>query len=139
MIGDSRFRYLLPVRIIGHGVDIVDVGRIARMLDEHGERFLNRVYTPGERSYADASVRRAEHFAARFAAKEAAMKALGIGWTRGVAWTDIEVAREPSGRPTLRVGGAFAREAARLNVAEWWLSLSHADTHAVASVIAVAG
>lgn len=127
------------MRILGHGVDIVAVARVGRMLDEHGERFLERVFTAEERAYAAgaAGSRRAEHLAARFAAKEAAMKALGIGWTHGVAWTDIGVTREASGRPALSLTGRFADLARSRGVIEWWLSLSHTEAHALASVIAV--
>lgn len=118
---------------------MVEVARIARMLEEHGDRFLERVFTREERAYAAGAAgrRRAEHLAARFAAKEAAMKALGIGWTRGVAWTDIGVAREASGRPVLAVSGRFAGLALEQGVAEWWVSMSHTEGHALASVIAV--
>ncbi len=127
------------MRILGHGVDIVAVARVGRMLEEHGDRFLERVFTAEERAYvaAAAGSRRAEHLAARFAAKEAAMKALGIGWTRGVAWTDVGVSREASGRPALSVTGRFADLARSRGVSEWWLSLSHTEAQALASVIAV--
>lgn len=125
------------MRIVGHGVDIVEVARIARMIDDHGERFLARVFTPAERAYADDSpVRRAERLAARFAAKEAAFKALGTGWAGGISWSECEVVRDASGRPGLVAHGRFAEVAASLGVRAWWLSLSHVDSHAVASVIA---
>ena len=125
------------MRIIGHGIDLVAIARVARMLEEHPERFGDRCFTAAEVSYCDAGgKRRAEHYAARFAAKEAAVKALGTGFRDGVAWTDIEVTRDPAGRPGLEVRGPTAEAAARAGVAEWWLSLSHTDEHAVASVIA---
>lgn len=95
--------------IVGHGIDAAEVARIGAMIDRHGERFLSRCFTAGERAYADASKRRVEHYAARFAAKEAILKCLGTGWSRGVAWTDAEVVREPSGKPGValaRRGGA---------------------------------
>lgn len=123
------------MRIIGHGVDIVPVARIARSLEEHGDRFLTRVFTPAEAAYAASSRRRDEHLAGRFAAKEAAMKALGTGWRSGVAWTDFEVVVEPSGRPLLRVTGEAARLAREQGVAEWLVSISHTDDTALASVI----
>ena len=128
------------MRIIGHGVDIVEVARVARMLEEHGERFAERVFAAAERVYADAvtAPRREERYAARFAAKEAAMKALGVGWTRGVGWTDIAVDHDPDGRPRLMVSGAFADLARSRGVTTWWLSLSHTGGYAVASVIAAA-
>jgi len=124
------------VAIIGHGIDAVEVARIASMIDRHGERFLSRCFTEAERSYAESSRRRVEHYAARFAAKEAILKAIGTGWSRGVAWTDAEVTREPSGRPGVRLHGAAARVAGELGVTRWSLSLTHTETLAFASVIA---
>jgi holo-[acyl-carrier protein] synthase len=125
------------VTILAHGVDIVSVARLARSLEQHGDRFLARVFTPAEAAYAASSKRRDQHLAGRFAAKEAAMKALGTGWRSGIAWTDFEVALEPSGRPFLRVTGEGARISDRMGVAEWRLSISHTDELALASVIAV--
>lgn len=122
--------------IIGHGIDAVEVARIASMIDRHGERFLARCFTEAERSYAESSRRRVEHYAARFAAKEAILKATGTGWSRGVAWTDAEVTREPSGRPGVRLHGAAARVAQELGVTRWVLSLTHTATLAFASAIA---
>lgn len=122
---------------VAHGIDIVEVARIARMASEHGERFTGRCFTEGERRYAQASRRRDEHLAARFAAKEAAFKALGTGWRSGIAWTDIEVVSDASGAPTLRVGGGAALVARERGIAGWLVSLSHTGTHAVASVIAL--
>ncbi len=125
------------MRIRGHGIDLMDVERIRAMVNDHGERFLTRIFTDNERQYAAQSARReAEHLAARFAAKEAALKALGTGWTRGIAWTDIEVTRGPTGRPELNITGQAAAIAAEAGITEWHLSISHTETHAVASVIA---
>jgi holo-[acyl-carrier protein] synthase len=122
--------------IIGHGVDLVDVQRIRAMLDEHRPRFLQRVFTPEEQAYCDAKAEPADHYAARFAAKEAVLKALGKGWADGIAWTDIGVTHDPSGRPRLVLAGAAADHAARLGVRAWHLSLSHTAGTAVASVVA---
>jgi len=123
--------------ILGHGVDIVDTDRIARMLDEHGERFLVRCFTQDERDYAAAHPkRRDEHLAARFAAKEAVLKALGTGWSGGIGWTDVEVVRDTDGPPTVRLHGEAAMIAKRQGVQTWWLSLSHIHSHAIASAIA---
>lgn len=125
------------MRIIGHGIDLVEIARIEAMLGEHGSRFTERCFTEAERAYADSSAkRRAERYAARFAAKEAVLKALGTGWRNGIAWRDIEVVIEPSGRPVLRVDGQCAVIGREQQIAEWHLSLSHTDTAAVASVIA---
>lgn len=113
--------------VIGHGVDLVDIDRIAEMLERHGDRFTERCFTPGERAYADAGRRRrAERYAARFACKEAVLKALGTGWRDGISWTDVAVVHEPSGRPAVELSGR-CRELAR---ASGWqrclVSLSHA-------------
>ena len=131
---------MVSMHVLGHGIDLVQTRRIARLLQEHGDRFRNRCFTPAEQVYAEAARRRrAERYAARFACKEAVLKALGTGWRNGIAWTDIEVLREPSGRPGLRLAGECARHAAGLGIARWLVSLSHAEGdagYAVASVIA---
>ncbi len=96
--------------IIGLGSDIVDVRRIARVLERHGERFLSRIYTPVERERAERRANRAETYAKRFAAKEACAKALGTGFRRGVFWRDMGVVNLASGRPTMQLtGGALSR------------------------------
>ncbi len=126
------------MKLLGHGIDVVEVDRLAASLDRQGDRFLERVYTAGEVAYADANPkRRVEHLAARFAAKEAAMKALGTGWTRGVAFTDFEVVRDAAGAPSLRVSGAAAEIAAERGISVWSVSLSHTRGVAVASVLAL--
>jgi holo-[acyl-carrier protein] synthase len=122
--------------ILGHGVDIVEVARIAAMTQEHGERFLERCFTPGERSYAESRKRGPEHLAGRFAAKEAVLKAMGTGWRNGIAWTDVEVVVLPSGQPEVRLHGVAFETAMRLGIKSWWLSISHTPTHAIASTIA---
>ena len=127
------------MRILGHGIDLVDTQRIAHMLEQHGERFLLRCFTDDERRYAAANAQRqVEHLAGRFAAKEAIFKALGTGWAGGIAWTDAQVVRQPSGRPGVHLTGRCAQVAEQLGVTEWWLSISHIHTHAIASAIAVA-
>ena len=122
--------------IVGHGIDAAEVARIGAMIDRHGDRFLDRCFTKGERTYADASKRRVEHYAARFAAKEAILKCLGTGWSRGVAWTDAEVVREPSGKPGVALHGVAARIAGELGIDRWSLSLTHTSEIAFASAIA---
>ncbi len=121
---------------IAHGIDLVDVDRIARLMDDHADRFLERVYTEGERAYAlQAPKTRDERLAARFAAKEAVLKALGTGWKDGIAWTDVEVVRAPSGEPGVRLTGRAAEVAAERGVTEWLLSLTHTLGFAAASAI----
>ncbi len=121
--------------IVGTGIDIAEVPRIAQALNRHGERFLHRVYTEGEINYCDSKANRIERYAARFAAKEAAMKALGTGWNHGVRWRDIEVSRLPGGRPTIKFYGKAAEFAARLGMTNVALSISHTSEQAIAQVI----
>jgi holo-[acyl-carrier protein] synthase len=121
--------------ILGIGTDLAEVDRIEQSIARFGERFLRRVYTPREKQYALRKKNSAERFAARFAAKEAGMKAIGTGWRRGVTWQDFEVVNEPSGRPTLRLSGAAAEFAARLGVIRISLSLTHTVKMAMAVVI----
>jgi holo-[acyl-carrier protein] synthase len=121
--------------IVGTGIDIAEVPRIAASIERFGGRFLSRVYTAGEIRYCESKANRAERYAARFAAKEAAMKALGTGWNRGVRWRDIEVTRQPGGRPTILFHGKAAEFAARLGAVHVSLSLSHTAEQAIAQVI----
>lgn len=120
--------------IVGSGVDLCEVPRIRQSIERYGQRFLQRIFTPAEIAYAERKANRAERYAARFAAKEAAMKALGTGW-HGVAWRDFEVANLPSGRPTLRFHGEAAVIAEKLGVRNIALSLTHTQEQAFAMVI----
>ena len=116
------------------GIDLTEVDRVAAVLDRWGDRFVERVFRPGEISRTRRHRRaRAEHVAGRFAAKEAAMKALGTGW-RGLAFRDIEVGRDARGKPTLALHGAALSRARQLNVASMELSITHASTVAAAVV-----
>jgi holo-[acyl-carrier protein] synthase len=121
--------------IVGTGIDIAEVKRIRKSIDRFGERFLQRIYTPGEMRYCNSKANRVERYAARFAAKEAAMKALGTGWSRGVRWRDCEVVRLPGGRPTLLFHGKAGEFAAELGVKNVALSISHTVEQAFAQVI----
>jgi holo-[acyl-carrier protein] synthase len=121
--------------IVGTGIDIAEVPRIAASIEKFGERFLRRVYTEGEMRYCDSKANRLERYAARFAAKEAAMKALGTGWNHGVRWRDVEVVRQPGGRPTIAFHGKAAEFAAKLGAKNVALSLSHTAEQAIAQVI----
>lgn len=126
------------MNILGHGIDLVDTPRIERLLGEHEQRFLDRVFTQGERAYCECGGKlRVQRYAARFAAKEAVLKVLGTGWSGGIAWTDVEVLREPTGRPTVQLHGEAAAVAQRQGVVAWHISLSHLQGHALASVIGV--
>ena len=122
--------------IIGIGVDIVDLNRIQGMLDRHGNKFLAKTFTEGEIAYCQSHKKMAQHFAGRFAAKEAVFKALGTGWRAGMGWREIEVVVDSYGRPRLRLTGKVASKARELNISEMLVSISHCDCHAVACVIA---
>jgi holo-[acyl-carrier protein] synthase len=121
--------------VIGTGIDLVEIGRIQQSMDRYGQRFLNRVYTSAEQAYCKRKRKAGESFAARFAAKEAAAKALGTGISYGVNWLEIEVVREPGQRPTIQYHGRAAEIAARLGVAHAALSLTHTADLAMASVV----
>src|SRR6202023_1438480 len=129
----SVLTYLLM--IVGTGIDITEVPRIARALSRHGDRFLHRVFTEGEIRYCDSKANRIERYAARFAAKEAGMKALGTGWSHGVRWRDIEVVRPKGQRPTIQFHGEAAAVAARLGTKNVAVSLTHTSEEALAHVI----
>jgi len=122
--------------IVGHGIDIVETSRIAKLLSDHGQRFLDRCFTPLEQSYCSKNPKRyIEHLAGRFAAKEAVLKVLGTGWTGKIAWTDVEILHEPSGQPKINLSGECLRIASQLAISSWHLSISHIETHATASAI----
>ena len=120
--------------IIGLGFDASDIPRVADMLERYGERFLRRVFTDGEIAYCTRRRHPAPHLAGRFAAKEAAMKALGTGHSRGVLWKDIEVFRL-GGPPQLRLHGGAARRAEQMGVLRSLLTITHSDALAMAQVI----
>jgi holo-[acyl-carrier protein] synthase len=121
--------------IVGTGIDIVEVPRITAAITRHGERFIRRVFTENEIRYCEAKANRCERYAARFAAKEAGLKAIGTGWDRGVGWRDVEVKRQPGSRPTLSFWGRAAEIAASLGVKRVSLSISHTAQQAIAQVI----
>lgn len=121
--------------IKGHGVDIIEISRIREMCERHGDRFVERVFTAREAGYCREHKDPYPRFAARFAAKEAALKVVGTGWRDGIAWTDVEVVNAPSGAPTLRVSGLVKARARELGIECWSISLSHSRDFAVASVI----
>lgn len=122
--------------IVGTGIDICEVARVAASIERFGERFLKRVYTANEIAYCLSKKRNAnQSFAARFAAKEAAMKAIGTGLRRGVTWHDVEVGREPGGRPTIIFHGKAKEFALKLGMKRAALSLTHTKDEAMAQVI----
>jgi holo-[acyl-carrier protein] synthase len=121
--------------IVGTGVDLAEVARIEKSIGRFGDKFVKRIYTPAEIAYVERKANRYERYAARFAAKEAGMKAIGTGWRRGVTWQDFEVANLPSGKPTLRLHGAAARFAEMLGVKNIALSITHTTELGMAHVI----
>lgn len=124
--------------VIGIGIDIVEVRRLAEVIGRHGERFLTRVFTPREVAYCLSRKRRDEHFAARWAAKEAAFKALRVAFEGAITWRDIEVVTGEMGEPQLRLRGAAAQMARKQGVRRLHLSISHVEPLAVACVVAEA-
>jgi holo-[acyl-carrier protein] synthase len=121
--------------IVGTGIDVVEIERIEQAIDRFGQRFLNRVFCRAEQAYCLRKRNCAESFAARFAAKEAAAKALGTGMSHGVSWREIEVVREPGGRPALCFHGRAAEIAQRIGVERSHLSLTHTGRLAMASAV----
>jgi holo-[acyl-carrier protein] synthase len=123
--------------IVGIGTDMIEISRIEQSIEQFGERFLDRVFTPGEIAYCRQKKKHsAESFAARFAAKEAAAKALGTGISRGVSWKEIEVQRQPGGPPTLHLSGRAGEIAEQLGISHLSLSLTHSRDMALAVAIA---
>ncbi len=123
--------------ILGIGTDIVECPRIGKMIEQHGELFLRRVYTEREIRYCQARKHAIEHFAGRWAAKEAILKALGSGWSRGVAWTDVEVRNNPGGQPKVLVCGGAKEVALQKGIGDILISISHCRTYATAYAVAV--
>jgi holo-[acyl-carrier protein] synthase len=122
--------------VLGLGTDLIEIERIQQSLDRFGERFTRKVFTAGEIAYCERKKHSAESFASRFAAKEAAAKALGTGISRGVQWKEIEVRREPGERPTLHLSGRAAERAASMGIRNLQLSLTHSRDVAMAVVVA---
>jgi holo-[acyl-carrier protein] synthase len=121
--------------IVGIGIDIAEVSRMREAIERHGDRFLQRVFTPAEIAYCRRHKNCEERFAARFAAKEAAMKALGTGWRQGVTWQDLEVANSSSGKPGLRLSGRALEIYRSLGATNTVLSITHSSAYALAEVI----
>jgi holo-[acyl-carrier protein] synthase len=121
--------------IVGTGVDLAEVPRIQASIERFGEKFIQRIYTAREIAYVERKANKFERYAARFAAKEAGMKAIGTGWRRGVTWQDFEVANLPTGKPTLLLHGVAAKFAQRLGVKNVSLSLTHTRELGMAHVI----
>ena len=125
------------MEIVGIGTDIVECVRIRRMIEEHGELFLQRVYTDKEIRYCQSRRQATEHFAGRWAAKEAVLKALGTGWRRSISWRDVEIRNDPSGQPRVAVRGEAKEIAKKRHLEDMLITVSHCRTFATAVAIAV--
>jgi holo-[acyl-carrier protein] synthase len=125
------------MEIVGIGTDIVECLRVGRMIEQHGELFLNRIYTAREIRFCQSRKRAMEHFAARWAAKEAVFKAMGIPWRRGMEWTDLEIRQEPGVAPEVLLAGATKDLAQTLNIGSILLSMAHCRAYATAYAIAL--
>lgn len=125
------------MEILGIGTDIIECPRIGRMIEQHGELFLRRVYTEREIGYCQARKHAIEHFAGRWAAKEAILKAIGTGWSKGICWTDLEVRNKPSGAPTVLVRGGAKDAALARGIGDILISISHCRTYATAYALAL--
>jgi len=125
------------MQIVGIGTDIVECLRIGRMIEQHGELFLTRVYTDREIRYCQERKRATEHFAGRWAAKEAILKCLGSGWRRGICWTDMEIRNEHGGKPRVLMCGAAKDLAQSLRISDILISISHCRAYATAYALAI--
>ena len=125
------------MKILGIGSDVVECLRVARMIEHHGEQFIHRVFTPNEVKFCNRSPVATQQSAGRWAAKEAVLKALGTGWSKGVQWTDIEVHNESGGRPRIRLAGAARDLCERRGIGDILITISHCRTFAVAYALAL--
>ena len=127
------------MEIIGIGTDITECLRIARMIERHGDLFINRVYTAEEIRYCQNRKQSTQHFTGRWAAKEAILKALGTGWRRGISWRDIEIRNEPSGKPVVAVRGGVRDVVEEVGIRKLLITVAPCHTHATAYGIATGG
>jgi len=123
--------------VLGIGTDITECLRIARMIERHGDLFLNRVFTPEEIRHCQRRAQTTQHYTGRWAAKEAVLKSLGTTWRRGISWRDIEIRNEPGGQPVVAVRGGLKDVIEQSGIARIVLSISHCRTHATATAIAL--
>lgn len=123
--------------VLGIGTDIVECLRIAQMIERHGDLFISRVFTPGEITYCHCRKQSTQHFAGRWAAKEAVLKALGTGWRRGISWRDVEVKNLADGKPIIALHGGAAEAAEKMGVSQVLISISHCRSHATAYALAM--
>jgi len=125
------------MNVLGLGTDIIECLRIAKMIEKHGELFLQRVYTEHEVGYCSSRKAANQHYAGRWAAKEAVLKAMGTGWSRGIRWRDIKVKVELGGKPHVHIHGTAREICDELGITDMLISISHCRSHATATAIAV--
>jgi len=125
------------VRIIGHGIDLIECSRVSEVYKRHGERFLERLLTPAESEYVMKHRSAIPRLAGRFAAKEAILKVLGTGWRGAIAWRDMEILNDRSGEPRVSLTGECARIAAQKNITKVLISITHTENYAAASAIGI--
>jgi len=125
------------MEIVAHGIDLVDFPRIEEMVNRHGERFLDKVFTATEQAYAEANKNGIEKLAGRFAAKEAILKLMGTGWRGKIAWTDIEIVNNPAGQPKVTLCGEVKKIADKLGIKHISISITHTANFAIASAVAL--
>ena len=135
---NPRVTEVVIMTVIGIGTDIVECLRIAQMIERHGELFLTRVFTPREIEYCSSRKAATQHYAGRWAAKEAVLKALGTGWSRGIRWVDMEIRNDAAGKPSVALGGGARDLCERLGIGNMLISISHCRSHATALAVAVA-
>ena len=126
------------MEILAHGIDLVDFPRIEAMVERHGKRFIQRVFTEAEQAYAEANKNGIEKLAGRFAAKEAVLKLMGTGWRGKIAWTDVEVINNSSGQPEVTLSGEVEKIAGKLGIKHISISITHTANFAIASAVALA-
>jgi holo-[acyl-carrier protein] synthase len=126
------------MKILAHGIDLVDFPRIKKMVKTHRDRFLDRVFTDSEQKYADENKNRIEKLAGRFAAKEAVLKLLGTGWRGKIKWTDIEVVNNSYGQPKVKLYGQVKKIADKMKIKQISISITHTANFAIASAVAIA-
>ncbi|HOK67735.1 MAG TPA: holo-ACP synthase [Anaerohalosphaeraceae bacterium] len=126
------------MKILAHGIDLVEFGRLEQLLQRHGARAMERIFTAKEQADAQGLRNHLERLAGRFAAKEAVMKLVGSGWRDGVAWTDVEVVNDVAGRPVVNLTGRLKELAEKQGIEQITLSITHTDRFAIASAVALA-
>ena len=125
------------MEIIAHGIDLVDFPRLEQMIERHGQRFVDRIFTAAEQAYARSHRNAIEKYAGRFAAKEAILKLVGTGWRGKIAWTDIEVTNNGAGQPQVTLSGEVKEIADRMQIQQITLSITHTANFAIASAVAL--